>query len=125
MIRRPPGSTRTDTLLPYTTLFRSRLGRGPLLMRDAQRQLRLPEGHQPLDIAPGARRPVDRQRPVAALVPGGDDELVEVDQVVGVQVRQQQRVELAPGRAGSQQALRHPGAATGGAPWRGRVGPYV
>src|SRR3546814_4456266 len=24
MIRRPPGSTRTDTLFPYTTLFRSR-----------------------------------------------------------------------------------------------------
>src|SRR3546814_18091273 len=24
MIRRPPGSTRTDTLCPYTTLFRSR-----------------------------------------------------------------------------------------------------
>src|SRR3546814_15562803 len=27
MIRRPPRSTRTDTLFPYTTLFRSRLGR--------------------------------------------------------------------------------------------------
>src|SRR3546814_1004420 len=27
MIRRPPSSTRTDTLFPYTTLFRS-LGRG-------------------------------------------------------------------------------------------------
>src|SRR3546814_16848947 len=27
MIRRPPGSTRTDTLFPYTTLFRS--GRCP------------------------------------------------------------------------------------------------
>src|SRR3546814_6054527 len=26
MIRRPPRSTRTDTLLPYTTLFRSRNG---------------------------------------------------------------------------------------------------
>src|SRR3546814_19636465 len=26
MIRRPPRSTRTDTLFPYTTLFRSRLG---------------------------------------------------------------------------------------------------
>src|SRR3546814_13089171 len=26
MIRRPPRSTRTDTLLPYTTLFRSRAG---------------------------------------------------------------------------------------------------
>src|SRR3546814_10626125 len=27
MIRRPPRSTRTDTLLPYTTLFRSVAGR--------------------------------------------------------------------------------------------------
>src|SRR3546814_13981314 len=27
MIRRPPRSTRTDTLFPYTTLFRSRIGR--------------------------------------------------------------------------------------------------
>src|SRR3546814_3580917 len=27
MIRRPPRSTRTDTLFPYTTLFRSRLDR--------------------------------------------------------------------------------------------------
>src|SRR3546814_20485920 len=26
MIRRPPRSTRTDTLFPYTTLFRSRSG---------------------------------------------------------------------------------------------------
>src|SRR3546814_4077497 len=26
MIRRPPRSTRTDTLFPYTTLFRSRWG---------------------------------------------------------------------------------------------------
>src|SRR3546814_3763794 len=26
MIRRPPSSTRTDTLFPYTTLFRSNLG---------------------------------------------------------------------------------------------------
>src|SRR3546814_17879498 len=27
MIRRPPRSTRTDTLFPYTTLFRSPIGR--------------------------------------------------------------------------------------------------
>src|SRR3546814_4272287 len=27
MIRRPPRSTRTDTLFPYTTLFRSHTGR--------------------------------------------------------------------------------------------------
>src|SRR3546814_8418550 len=30
MIRRPPRSTRTDTLFPYTTLFRSLLGRRAL-----------------------------------------------------------------------------------------------
>src|SRR3546814_6912453 len=30
MIRRPPRSTRTDTLLPYTTLFRSLHHRGNL-----------------------------------------------------------------------------------------------
>src|SRR3546814_20133188 len=28
MIRRPPRSTRTDTLFPYTTLFRSHVGNG-------------------------------------------------------------------------------------------------
>src|SRR3546814_13504258 len=28
MIRRPPRSTRTDTLFPYTTLFRSPMSRG-------------------------------------------------------------------------------------------------
>src|SRR3546814_6545885 len=31
MIRRPPRSTRTDTLFPYTTLFRSRLYFTPLI----------------------------------------------------------------------------------------------
>src|SRR3546814_4091505 len=30
MIRRPPRSTRTDTLFPYTTLFRSRFRRNAL-----------------------------------------------------------------------------------------------
>src|SRR3546814_12180899 len=31
MIRRPPRSTRTDTLFPYTTLFRSSFGGGQAL----------------------------------------------------------------------------------------------
>src|SRR3546814_17766805 len=35
MIRRPPRSTRTDTLFPYTTLFRS--GRGQISHRDRRR----------------------------------------------------------------------------------------
>src|SRR3546814_19952767 len=33
MIRRPPRSTRTDTLCPYTTLFRSQDKSGPALNR--------------------------------------------------------------------------------------------
>src|SRR3546814_17068362 len=46
MIRRPPRSTRTDTLFPYTTLFRShvlveRLARWPVVLRDFGRQGRL------------------------------------------------------------------------------------
>src|SRR3546814_8229013 len=34
MIRRPPRSTRTDTLFPYTTLFRSLAGQTGLLFRE-------------------------------------------------------------------------------------------
>src|SRR3546814_12948939 len=38
MIRRPPRSTRTDTLFPYTTLFRSRRSlRGASIYRRAAR----------------------------------------------------------------------------------------
>src|SRR3546814_5559135 len=51
MIRRPPRSTRTDTLFPYTTLFRSfpRRARGRLRARlFGECQQRLP-GHQHLD----------------------------------------------------------------------------
>src|SRR3546814_18863926 len=39
MIRRPPGPTRTDTLFPYTTLFRSGLGRQRLLKREDIREI--------------------------------------------------------------------------------------
>src|SRR3546814_14762455 len=41
MIRRPPRSTRTDTLFPYTTLFRSLDAVGPAAERRLQE--RLPE----------------------------------------------------------------------------------
>src|SRR3546814_6529993 len=37
MIRRPPRSTRTDTLFPYTTLFRSLVERDPLLRPAVER----------------------------------------------------------------------------------------
>src|SRR3546814_13107057 len=40
MIRRPPRSTRTDTLFPYTTLFRSTSG---ILPTDLQDGMKRPE----------------------------------------------------------------------------------
>src|SRR3546814_16135726 len=38
MIRRPPRSTRTDTLFPYTTLFRSHRGPGEAAGERARRR---------------------------------------------------------------------------------------
>src|SRR3546814_6002225 len=56
MIRRPPRSTRTDTLFPYTTLFRSR---GFVLRRRQRKQDRLDHQHQADDRpAPVAEDPV-------------------------------------------------------------------
>src|SRR3546814_12865375 len=41
MIRRPPRSTRTDTLFPYTTLFRSRCPGKHKRQRDAEHRTEL------------------------------------------------------------------------------------
>src|SRR3546814_349631 len=41
MIRRPPRSTRTDTLFPYTTLFRSRYGLLDKLHTKSGKRMRL------------------------------------------------------------------------------------
>src|SRR3546814_12734821 len=71
MIRRPPRSTRTDTLFPYTTLFRS--SSIPTLTNGAAiPQCRDPPGiiadigeHRigiPADLRRGARRVVARRR---------------------------------------------------------------
>src|SRR3546814_2522246 len=46
MIRRPPKSTRTDTLFPYTTLFRS--SDAPAILRHAGAHAQLP-GFQQFD----------------------------------------------------------------------------
>src|SRR3546814_3664068 len=70
MIRRPPRSTRTDTLFPYTTLFRSvdavlpgdgaRLGHGAaqhLARRDAEQLLgRRVEVRDPPSVVDGDQR---------------------------------------------------------------------
>src|SRR3546814_17967441 len=62
MIRRPPRSTRTDTLFPYTTLFRSRPRCPPDIGRRLGSELgrKFPPGrpgHEPV----GRLQPVERQ----------------------------------------------------------------
>src|SRR3546814_15610834 len=63
MIRRPPRSTRTDTLFPYTTLFRSlrheqagprRVPRGPdrRCQGPGRAPVRAPEGHDDEGVRP-------------------------------------------------------------------------
>src|SRR3546814_12488473 len=47
MIRRPPRSTRTDTLFPYTTLFRS----DRLVGNRLDRLVVVPRRHRPLHAA--------------------------------------------------------------------------
>src|SRR3546814_10427786 len=62
MIRRPPRSTRTDTLFPYTTLFRSAIA-------SAQRK--------PDDVAPPASVPADRRGDRAGMVSCGRVDHIE------------------------------------------------
>src|SRR3546814_16844857 len=66
MVRPPPRSTRTDTLFPYTTLFRSRAAALSLprsASRDAARQHRQADqghlGHAPPDGSRGLHRIFD------------------------------------------------------------------
>src|SRR3546814_12379111 len=62
MIRRPPRSTRTDTLCPYTTLFRSAVdggAPGPLHQRpaadDRRRRAAAPDHFAEVEAAEGVR----------------------------------------------------------------------
>src|SRR3546814_6898580 len=66
MIRRPPRSTRTDTLLPYTTLFRSVSKGSPTwrpLPRSEPPSLVAPCRHRVLAAVPRHAAADDQQRP--------------------------------------------------------------
>src|SRR3546814_7921895 len=71
MIRRPPRSTRTDTLFPYTTLFRSLAARARVDRhrgeddREGHEQDREDRGRPGEEIARAARRK-DARRAAAA-----------------------------------------------------------
>src|SRR3546814_12654433 len=65
MIRRPPRSTRTDTLFPYTTLFRSADGVGAERVGGDDIRSRLQIGARDLL---DDRRPAERENVVIALL---------------------------------------------------------
>src|SRR3546814_16349010 len=58
MIRRPPRSTRTDTLFPYTTLFRSVVGKPMRRVKPRARSCR--QRRRTFDILDEARERVIR-----------------------------------------------------------------
>src|SRR3546814_18648951 len=71
MIRLPPRSTRTDTLFPYTTLFRSALYRGQAAAALSRRRYRRPgagRGAARLSRRADARRAAARYGPAHRLI---------------------------------------------------------
>src|SRR3546814_10277309 len=61
-IRRPPRSTRTDTLFPYTTLFRSRRRRLPAVESACTLTRTGPKMPVPTPVVPAFRRSCPRTR---------------------------------------------------------------
>src|SRR3546814_5362195 len=58
MIRRPPRSTRTDTLVPYTTLFRSRRKPSPKCGKRRSGSMKRSPG-----LSPNSMRSINRRSP--------------------------------------------------------------
>src|SRR3546814_358587 len=87
MIRRPPRSTRTDTLFPYTTLFRSiqaAQARIAIVARMQRAQnVRLAERQEPIARLTAALQMLSRRPPATALVqPGSISDLVHLRAVL-------------------------------------------
>src|SRR3546814_14795556 len=93
MIRRPPRSTRTDTLFPYTTLVRSRPGAQPLRPCPAAMELAPGEAR---DLTGHRRQGSDRPRRNGAGPRRG--QRPDVDQARPGEARRA-AMELAPGGA--------------------------
>src|SRR3546814_4963838 len=66
MIRRPPRSTRTDTLFPYTTLFRSICGDPVADLRRFARQAGGQGDADPGIFEPGEPRPLGKRPAIGA-----------------------------------------------------------
>src|SRR3546814_13561705 len=96
MIRRPPRSTRTDTLFPYTTLFRSQGSRPPLrevdnvlydcgqpLQDDQQRADRDSAFHRPVLDSPLGERDSPHAEGVGCKDVDGDEQPQREDKEEG------------------------------------------
>src|SRR3546814_14277542 len=86
MIRRPPRSTRTDTLFPYTTLFRS-----PVAVRDAPKAA-------PVRIGRGSFRAYDIRGVVGQTLDVGVAELI--GQSIGSLMQEKGLEDIVVGRDG-------------------------
>src|SRR3546814_18203821 len=90
MIRRPPRSTRTDTLFPYTTLFRSgsalRIGEARLRHHDHQFL-----ASQPGDHVEGAHPLADARRESLQHLVAGGLAIGVVDRLAPVHVQHEHR----------------------------------
>src|SRR3546814_3428324 len=69
MLRRPPRSTRTDTLFPYTTLFRSARGAAARRRPPRKPRRRRPRRRRPLPRNPRLRRLLPRNPRLRRLLP--------------------------------------------------------
>src|SRR3546814_2607282 len=74
MIRRPPRSTRTDTLFPYTTLFRSRHAPQQQRSRHSSQQKMMRDAHRKERRRQGAERRYEEEAQHAHRDPEGGSE---------------------------------------------------
>src|SRR3546814_9729893 len=103
MIRRPPRSTRTDTLFPYTTLFRSRpVADGVELDADQRHEVLalVADHHRLLDEGRHLELVLDLRRADVLAARGDDDVLLAVgdlEEAVGIELADVAGVEPALG----------------------------
>src|SRR3546814_5358214 len=100
MIRRPPRSTRTDTLFPYTTLFRSlAVGAGEVAEHQPSHaaEVVVPLGvlQKPAVIGPIAEFALERFLDLLLLFLVGDPELLEIGRRADGEARAHHHVRLA------------------------------
>lgn len=79
--------------------------RGAAFVRDALRAFARPQRHRARNEGACAFRAEHTLRPRAPLVPACHDKLIEIDQMVAVQMRQEQRVDIGPARTRFDQTL--------------------